>query len=1009
MTRSSENRCFRRFQQTRDPRLLAKVFDATAAELLRVAGHLSNGDRELTQDALQATFLTAIEKAASYDTERDVRPWLLGILANHVRKERRRTVRHRGADVTEAGLPANDSPVADVQGAEFGVAAKAAMKKLPAPFKEVVVLHLQHGLTATEIGEALGRPAGTVRTQIVRGMDRLRALLPAGFTAAALGMMLTPGPILAAVRSNVLATLPPVAVASSSFVLTGWRLYAMVAASLTVVLSVLFSLLADPVPLPPVNSARIAEDSPGQAAADVGAPRELIAEAPPEAVELPSPQLQPKRPANLQRVALKVVYDSDGKPAANVPIGMRVNSVVQTWHTNEAGRLELFLPWPGMHTIYALGTNAETMFFWAEGQRRPRVHKARIEIPRGANIDVHVTDPEGNPVAGATVESIGGRQLGGMLTVLGQTDATGRLLRRDVAIPRQMRVWADGFVPGTMRQVGGEVGKTCNVHWQLSGPAHTAHGRVVDEQGQPIPNAKLALVQLASRPDQPLYLDSDDEGNFELSMLRKGRHVLVGHNGQDGSEQLRRGELRFSHDGFRDKQIELRLTRGARVIGRLQNAAGLAMPRTNVVARSRPEGVGKLPFFETFTRTDRTGNYVLDALAPGRYDLESDKMETHSVELRDGETYEWNPVLPTLVPISIRLLDASGKPLEGWRVMLARPGTRHPSSGNSTGSDGRLLYPVRDWQFKPGGYCSFFLYKKLDRTDERWGDYGPLPSLVTPPMIVGQEHEVRVPKSAHSMHSLTGILHDHTGAALKDSKVEMAGPHGWLLRVEASVNEETGAFQFDDLPAGRYQAFVRTPGRPSYYLAPIHVGREPVATFGVVAVPDAGRVTVTLPAPEVGLTLQLRDSQQREFPLSRQKDGSWRSNMLFHGDYEVRGWSAETLVTPKAFKLEGAAQRVEVATVPHQATKVIVELPASYPRDGAEWRAEVVARVGGKLVCKRKLRHEFAPAFSSRMEFLVQLPPGVLDLRVKCWRNQVGVAKLEVAAGGGGEVVVTIR
>ncbi|MFK7742442.1 MAG: hypothetical protein AB8H80_19165, partial [Planctomycetota bacterium] len=63
MTRSQENRCFRRFQKSRDPRLLAKVFDATAAELLRVAGHLSHGDRELTQDALQATYLTAIERA----------------------------------------------------------------------------------------------------------------------------------------------------------------------------------------------------------------------------------------------------------------------------------------------------------------------------------------------------------------------------------------------------------------------------------------------------------------------------------------------------------------------------------------------------------------------------------------------------------------------------------------------------------------------------------------------------------------------------------------------------------------------------------------------------------------------------------------------------------------------------------------------------------------------------------------------------------------------------------
>ena len=207
MTRSSENRYFRSFQQTRDPRMLGKVFDATAAELLLVAGHLANGDRELTKDALQATFLTAIERADSYDAERDVRPWLLGILANQLRKERRRALRHQSADAMVAELAATGSPVADAQAAEFGAMAQAAMKRLSSPFREVMVFHLQHGLTAVEIADALGRPAGTVRTQIVRGMERLRALLPAGFTAAALGMVLTPGPILAAVRQQVLATL----------------------------------------------------------------------------------------------------------------------------------------------------------------------------------------------------------------------------------------------------------------------------------------------------------------------------------------------------------------------------------------------------------------------------------------------------------------------------------------------------------------------------------------------------------------------------------------------------------------------------------------------------------------------------------------------------------------------------------------------------------------------------------------------------------------------------------
>lgn len=98
------DRLFRRFQKTGDPRLLGQVFDRTAPELLRVALHLSR-DRHRAEDLLQSTFLTAIEKAAQYDAERRVLPWLLAILANHARQAHRRDRR-----------PLPDAPVAGTTG-----------------------------------------------------------------------------------------------------------------------------------------------------------------------------------------------------------------------------------------------------------------------------------------------------------------------------------------------------------------------------------------------------------------------------------------------------------------------------------------------------------------------------------------------------------------------------------------------------------------------------------------------------------------------------------------------------------------------------------------------------------------------------------------------------------------------------------------------------------------------------------------------------------------------------
>ena len=50
---------------------MAAVYDAAAAELLRLATHLAP-DTAAAEDLLQATFLTAIEKAQSYDPKRGV-------------------------------------------------------------------------------------------------------------------------------------------------------------------------------------------------------------------------------------------------------------------------------------------------------------------------------------------------------------------------------------------------------------------------------------------------------------------------------------------------------------------------------------------------------------------------------------------------------------------------------------------------------------------------------------------------------------------------------------------------------------------------------------------------------------------------------------------------------------------------------------------------------------------------------------------------------------------------
>jgi Sigma-70 region 2 len=91
MARSLED-CFVDYARTGSPDVLGEVFDRAAPRLMRTTMHLSH-DTAQAEDAVQATFLTAIEKARTWDSSRPLLAWLHGILIRHVHKMRDRETR----------------------------------------------------------------------------------------------------------------------------------------------------------------------------------------------------------------------------------------------------------------------------------------------------------------------------------------------------------------------------------------------------------------------------------------------------------------------------------------------------------------------------------------------------------------------------------------------------------------------------------------------------------------------------------------------------------------------------------------------------------------------------------------------------------------------------------------------------------------------------------------------------------------------------------------------------
>ena len=186
---------FRRYQAKGDVGALAKVFDRTAAQTLRVAMHFAR-DPNQAEAWVQETYLIAIERADRWDAARPFVPWLLGILRNVVRR----------AHAARSTVPLPDEPLValpvpdDVAQLSWSTEVAKAVDNLSDPYRAVLVLRFQHGLAPAEIATLHDVPAATVRSQIHRGLTTLRSRLPAR-ERAHVGVVLPLG--LAAIRTRV--------------------------------------------------------------------------------------------------------------------------------------------------------------------------------------------------------------------------------------------------------------------------------------------------------------------------------------------------------------------------------------------------------------------------------------------------------------------------------------------------------------------------------------------------------------------------------------------------------------------------------------------------------------------------------------------------------------------------------------------------------------------------------------------------------------------------------------
>jgi len=161
------------------------LVERESAAVIR-ACHRILGDIHEAEDAAQEAFVIAFRSLAGWRADGPFGAWLTRIA---VRVALRRAQRRRDVawiDPTHPDhpldVPGGQDPAATSLRAERASDVRAAVARLDEPYRETVALRFFGDLSLAEIATQTGRPLGTVKTHLHRGLLRLRGAVEGGWS-----------------------------------------------------------------------------------------------------------------------------------------------------------------------------------------------------------------------------------------------------------------------------------------------------------------------------------------------------------------------------------------------------------------------------------------------------------------------------------------------------------------------------------------------------------------------------------------------------------------------------------------------------------------------------------------------------------------------------------------------------------------------------------------------------------------------------------------------------------
>lgn len=155
-------------------RLIERESSMIFRTCLRILGEPSDAD-----DAAQSAMIAAIRGLATYRGDGPLGAWMARIAVREslriLRSQTKTTPLDEEGEITDRD--GWSDPSAELVAEERREALRTALASLPEPYRETLALRFFAELSVRQIALITGRPEGSVKAHLHRGLNRLRTLL----------------------------------------------------------------------------------------------------------------------------------------------------------------------------------------------------------------------------------------------------------------------------------------------------------------------------------------------------------------------------------------------------------------------------------------------------------------------------------------------------------------------------------------------------------------------------------------------------------------------------------------------------------------------------------------------------------------------------------------------------------------------------------------------------------------------------------------------------------------